>query len=950
VRFKGWKLGRALAAGLLVAATASPLAAASGWEATLERVARGVVALRVSATRPFDTETASVSVATGFVVDAELGLILTNRHVVHPGPVTADAVFLNHEKIPVVPVYRDPVHDFGFFRFDPKDVRFMEFEALELAPGAARVGEEIRVLGNDAGEKLSILGGTLARLDREAPIYGQGRYNDFNTFYYQAASSSSGGSSGSPVVNRRGQVVGLNAGGKRQAASSFFLPLARVARALERIQRGEPVTRGTLQAVFSYQPYDELGRLGLRSETERAQRQASPSAIGLLVVAEVVPGGPAHRILEPGDVVLRVEGRPIAGFAELEAILDDAVGADVTFHVERGGQPLDLVLRVDDLHRITPASYVEMGGGILHDLSYQQARSFGVPVGGVYLASEGYAFRRALIPPRVVITALDGEPVRTAAEFEERMAARPDGAEVPVRFFNLRTPNSPSVAILRVERRWFPMQRCVRDDAAGLFECQASADPPASEPPAPATTRFAEFGPKAARRVIPSLALVEFDIPIAIQGVQGSRFTGAGLVVDAEAGLIVVDRDTVPITMGDVRITFGASIEVPGKVVALHPEHNLAAVSYDPALLGDTPVKTAELRSTKLEAGDDVWLVVLTARHELLARESQVSRVDAASLPIPATPRFREANVELVALTETIQGVGGVLTDAKGRVLSLWSSFSADARGKPASFFGGLAADLVADFVAPLRNGAAPVWRSLAVELETVNLAQARARGLTEELALRLEEHDPARRRVLSVRRLAAGSPAAEYLQVGDLLLGAGGTTVTTFREVERAASAERVSLEVLRNGQLLELEVPTAVVSGVGTERVVAWSGALLQPPPRELALQRGILPEGVYVAGRWRGSPAERHRLRPTLRIDAVDGFPTPDLDAFLAAVAGKQGRDSVRLRTIDLEGKARVLTLELDPVYWPTFELSREAEGWTRRRVDQSGAMPADGDSAG
>jgi S1-C subfamily serine protease len=66
----------------------------SRWTRTIERVASGIVTIQIDQVRAFDTEWNSSSQATGFVVDAARGLILTNHHVVTPGPVTAQAVFV----------------------------------------------------------------------------------------------------------------------------------------------------------------------------------------------------------------------------------------------------------------------------------------------------------------------------------------------------------------------------------------------------------------------------------------------------------------------------------------------------------------------------------------------------------------------------------------------------------------------------------------------------------------------------------------------------------------------------------------------------------------------------------------------------------------------------------------------------------------------------------------
>ena len=97
------------------AATAAPGIPSSpaNWAQTLERIATGVVTIQIDSTRAFDTEWNTTAQATGFVIDAKRGLILTNRHVVTPGPVTAQAIFLNREEVQLYPIYRDPIHDFG---------------------------------------------------------------------------------------------------------------------------------------------------------------------------------------------------------------------------------------------------------------------------------------------------------------------------------------------------------------------------------------------------------------------------------------------------------------------------------------------------------------------------------------------------------------------------------------------------------------------------------------------------------------------------------------------------------------------------------------------------------------------------------------------------------------------------------------------------------------------
>jgi S1-C subfamily serine protease len=926
---------------LLLLVAASATAEEADWRSTLGRIASGVVSIRVDGTRAFDTNWNQSTQATGFVVDAERGLILTNRHVVTPGPVVAEAIFINNEEVELRAVYRDPVHDFGFYRYDPSSLRFIEPAELALAAEGAQVGREIRVVGNDAGEKLSILAGTLARLDRRAPDYGRGKYGDFNTFYYQAASSTSGGSSGSPVIDIEGRVVALNAGANTQAASSFFLPLDRVERALDFVREGEPVPRGTLMTEFVYTPFDELHRLGLDPGTEGEVRAAFPDATGMLVVEQVVPGSPVAGQIEPGDILVKIGGQPVPGFVTLEQILDDHVGKTVGLDLRRGGESLQLEVQPMDLHAITPDAFVQFGDAVVNQLSYQQARHLNMPPEGIYIANPGYVFARAGIPRAAVITAIDGKPTPRLEDFRRIVETLADGQRVAVRYFSFEEPRNSTLRVLRMDRRWFPAEFCRRDDEAGFWPCEPLPAAGQAPPPEPADTRFvAQPDPRLAR-LSQSLVMVNYDMPYPISGVSERHYQGTGVVIDAERGLVVVDRNTVPVSLGDARITIAGSLELPARVVWIHPLHNLAVVGYDPALIGDTPVRPVRFAETRVRPGDTVWAVGLKGDHSLAAQRTEVASIDPVAFPLSRTLRFRDTNLETISLVNGPSEFDGVLIDESGDVISLWSSFAYHAGKELNQVNKGLPSAIVTE-VAGIVAGERPL-RSLEAEFATIPLASARNFGLPESWARRLEGNNGDQREVLQIIRLVAGSPAAAALKTGDLLLAVDGEPVSSFHEVELLTRKPSVELILWRDGAELSLSVETVALDGHDIDRLVVWAGALLQSPHRAIAAQRGVEPYGVYVAYFNYGSPASRYRLWAGQRIVEVDGRPTPDLDAFLAAVAGRPDRAAVRLKTIDWNRSVEIITLKLDNRYWPAYELRRQADGWHRQAID-SPLMPS------
>ena len=901
------------------------------WKDTIARSSASVVSIKIDNPIAFDNEWSSSSQATGFVVDAENGLILTNRHVVTSGPVKAEALFLNNEEIELTPIYRDPVHDFGFFKYNPDDLKYIKPQALKLTPDDVRVGQEIRVIGNDAGEKLSILAGTIARLDRQAPDYGRGNYNDFNTFYFQAASGTSGGSSGSPVINIDGNVVALNAGANSSSASSFFLPLDRIERALKLVQEGQSISRGSLQTEFIQLTYDELRRLGLTKEMESLFRKQKNQSDGMLVVSKIIKKSPIEKYLEPGDILLKINEIIVSNFIFLAEILDQNVNENITIEIERGGKNISFTVNVTNLHDITPSAYLTFGDAIFNNFSYQQARHYNRPLEGIYVADPGYSLSKAAIPTGALIFEVDGKTIKTIKDFENHLSQLIDRNKINLRFVRFSDPINSVLRSVEIDRTWFEGKICERDENNGSWPCQKLETNFKERAQSIRSANLVKHKHRLKNIIAPSLVHVTFDLPYQVSGVFSRHYYGTGLVIDKKRGLILVDRNTVPLSMGEVKLTFAGSLEIAGKVDFIHPLHNLAIVSFNPKLIGDTVIREAQFNIEPLLAGDETNLIGLKIDHQLFHQKVSVASID--PLILPASIKFTDTNIEVIDLVSSPDDIYGVLTDKKGKVRALWTSFAYRSGGEAYQLNRGISAELISEFVTQIKANK-PLY-SLGLDLGYIPLFSARKLGLNDEWISKFESLKTQRRLVIVNNRLF-GSPASKLIQNGDIILSMNDQLISSFRDYEKLSQSKNITIAIWRQNELMEFEINSEALSGNDIDHVLIWAGAHIHKPHRSIA-KRGIDPSGVYVAFNNYGSPATRYGLKMGQRIVAVNEIKTPTLKAFINEISDKKDRSSIRLKTISPNGATKIITMKLDNEFWSPYQLKKIPTGWQRSNVN-------------
>jgi S1-C subfamily serine protease len=302
----------------------------------IEAVAPAVVSIntaRVYRHRAFDAfgrsriyQSFQPGLGSGVIISKE-GHVVTNFHVIEQAD-EIQVVMHDGTKCLAEKIGEDRTADIALLRII--NPRVSEYPALPFADSdLVKVGETVFAIGNPFGLRESVTQGIINHRDR--------RLSDSDSPKLQTDAVINPGNSGGPLVNIRGEIVGINVSiyaGQEEVRVWQGIGLAiaanDVVRAVDRIQNGGR---------------EKTGYLGLRAETQR-----NPDDSESLVLTEVTPNSPADKAgLKPGDVILRFGGQPVSrGFDLFTRINRRPIDQPVEIVIRRGDTEMTVTAVVAD--------------------------------------------------------------------------------------------------------------------------------------------------------------------------------------------------------------------------------------------------------------------------------------------------------------------------------------------------------------------------------------------------------------------------------------------------------------------------------------------------------------------------------------------------------------------------------------------------------------------------
>lgn len=395
-----------------------------------------------------DARPRGTSLGTGFIISAD-GYLLTNHHVVD-GADTVRIKLSDRREFTAKVVGSDPQSDVALLKIDAKGLPVMRIGNSD----ALKPGQWVVAIGSPFGLDHSVTAGIVSAVGRANPGADQ-RYVPF----IQTDVAINRGNSGGPLLDTRGQVVGINSqifsnsGG--YMGVSFAIPIDVAMNAVQQLKATGKVTRGQLGVQIQGMDRDAASALGLAD------------ANGALV-ATIEPGSAAERAgLQRQDVIRSVNGQRVYESSDLPPIIGAmAPGSKVTLEVIRDGKPRTLSATLGALDESVTAAGGEAGSGqkpaapaqanplgiIGQALTAQQRSGMGLqPKEGVLIARvEGQAAREAGLQRGDVVLAVGRHDVGSVEALDAQLRAV--GADKPVMLLVRRGGGTRYVTVTPVER------------------------------------------------------------------------------------------------------------------------------------------------------------------------------------------------------------------------------------------------------------------------------------------------------------------------------------------------------------------------------------------------------------------------------------------------------------------------------------------------------------------
>ena len=342
-------------------------------------------------------------VGSGFIVASD-GVILTNAHVVDGADeVTVKLTDRREYRAKVLGV--DKRSDIAVLKIDAKNLPTVRIGDSS----AASVGEWVLAIGSPFGLENTASSGIISAKSRALP-------DDGYVPFIQTDVAVNPGNSGGPLFNLKGEVIGINSqiysssGGSQ--GLSFAIPIDVASKVKDQLIAHGKVTRGRIGVVIQEVNQGLADSFGLKKPQ------------GALVSA-LEKGGPAEQAgLEPGDVILRVDGREIDRSTDLPAQIGDMKpGTRARLEIVRKGTGKTIDVTVGEMKDIKTAAADKEGaaegrlGLAVRPLDADEARQSGIR-GGLVVESAAGPAARAGIQTGDVILALNGTPVKSVEELQ----------------------------------------------------------------------------------------------------------------------------------------------------------------------------------------------------------------------------------------------------------------------------------------------------------------------------------------------------------------------------------------------------------------------------------------------------------------------------------------------------------------------------------------------------